>query len=644
MIGHSVIPEQAKTSLHGEAQACDPWMRRYAPWIALYFAMIFAIFLLGMNLAGQVPGKSFVLKSISDIVQFVGEGIGCFFCARIAVRLRGVYTRLRHNLIDKEVGRQVANNLAADRAETQAAYRAYLAWTLLAIAIALYATGQAIWTSYDVRMDSANVPFPGLYDLAFVASYPFFLSGTLLLTRRGKALMKRSYLLIDAVAVIGASLALSWFFLLGPSIAGLAQAPGPGVAFLSLYFPTGDLFLVAVGAFLMFSPLSNRAQQPVFLLLCSGLFFLAITDSFLGYYNFSGGFNTGTLQDVLWPLSMQLIGLAAISYPDSIAREQEEEEEARNAAAAGALLPASVRGNQLTALVLTILPLTLVLTTCALLLLRIIPQGGAISIQGDIVVLVLVLILIARQALTLLENNRLITQIRSELELSQRELHIKRREAEEALRRTQEKTQLEEGVAALRLVLTRVVRGDFSTRVPTISGPLQQIAVSLNMMLEQLNSNAQQSTYYKQVGREVKMVQEAIERFEQGLSPWVSSQPPSQSTSELRTIFFSLQRTYTNQVGHWRSLKNALDSVNSLASHLRQTLSKVKGARLFSLTEQSHAEGMVIDGALHEAIILEQQQQLVLKQVTEFTTNLVSSTAKIPKSEDPSRAKQGTGF
>ncbi|MBV9615188.1 MAG: hypothetical protein JO031_07020, partial [Ktedonobacteraceae bacterium] len=459
MISHSEVPEQEAIRLHGEAQACDPWARRYAPWIVLNFAVIFVIFLLCMNLAGQVPGKSFALKSASDIIQFIGEGIGCFFCVLISIRLYNAFTCLRHELMKKEVGREVSKNLATDRAETQAAYRAYLAWTLLAIAIGLYAIGQAIWTSYDVRMNSASVPFPGLYDLAFVASYPFFLSGTLLLTRRGKAVVKRTYLLIDALAVIGASLALSWFFLLEPSIVGLSQAPGPGAAFLSLYFPTGDLFLVALAALLMFSPLSNRAQQPVFLLLCSGLFFLAVTDSFLGYDNFAGGFNTGTLQDMLWPLSMQLIGLAAVAYPYSVAIEQEEKENGINTPQFSPALPASNRRSQFTALALTILPLILVLVTCVLLLLRITPRGGAISIQSDIVVLLLVLILIARQALTLLENNRLITQIRSELELSQRELRVKRREAEEAMRRAQEKQELEDGVAALRQVFTRVVRG-----------------------------------------------------------------------------------------------------------------------------------------------------------------------------------------
>ena len=158
----------------------------------------------------------------------------------------------------------------------------------------------------------------------------FFSLGTLLLTRRSKASVGRVRLLLDGLAVIGVSLSLSWFFLLGPTIASLAQQPSSGAAILSIYFPAGDLFLVAVGALLMFSPLANRAQQSVFLLLCMGLFFLAITDSLLGFYNLSTGFSSGTLQDVLWPLSLLLIGLAAVEYPRSIAREQEQAERTKN--------------------------------------------------------------------------------------------------------------------------------------------------------------------------------------------------------------------------------------------------------------------------------------------------------------------------
>jgi hypothetical protein len=613
--------EPEAIQFHGEALARDVWARTYGVWIVAGFVAIFACFLIAMNLAGQVPGKSFALKSISDVFQFVGEGIGCFFCVRIALRLRKVFIQLRRELMAKEIGRAPTANLKADRAEKQAAYRGYLAWTFLAIAIALYVAGQIIWTSYDVRMNSADVPFPGLYDLGFVTSYAFFLAGTLLLTRRGERAVSRTYLLLDALAIIGAALALSWFFLLGPSISGLPQAPSPGAAFLSLYFPTGDLFLVAVGAFLMFSPLSSRTQQPVFLLLCSGLFLLAITDSLLSYYNFLTGFNTGTLQDVLWPVSMQLIGLAAIAYPYSVAREQEQKRSSIHIDSIIPPLPPSSRISQLTAIALAVLPLMLVLMTCALLLLRITPRGGTIAIQSNFVVLALVLILIARQALTLLENNRLITQIQSELMLSQRELYRQRRDMEEAKRRAQEKQELEEGVAALRSVLTRVARGDYSARVLAISGPLQQIAVILNTMLDQLNSNAHQSAHYKQLTHDFRTVQDAIERFEQGLPPWTTNQPPSQCTAELRAIFLGLLHVHAGQTNQWRNLRSSLDSNSKLIRHLRETLSKIRYSKLFSQSDQQlNAEGVVLDLAISEATILEQQHQHVVDQVPRTTS------------------------
>src|SRR5581483_6083356 len=384
--------EQDATIFHGEALARDLWAEHYGAWIVLGITAGFALLLICMVLLGQLPGKSFLLKSLSDILQFLGEALGFIFCVRIALRLRNVTTQLRSKLLQKGAGRLSPNDLAAAHNEAQLAQRAFLAWTFLAIGIALYASGQAIWTSYDVRMNSADVPFPGIYDIGFVGSYPFFLLGTLLLTRRNKATVGRARLILDALAFMGAALALSWFFLLGPSIAGLAQAPSSGAAFLSLYFPTGDLFLVAVGAFLMFSPLANRAQQPVFLLLCMGLFFLAVTDSLLGYYNLLGGFNTGTLQDVLWPLSLSLVGLAAVEYPRSVAREQEQAARSNNPSVSLRTLLAPSRISQLSTTAQTISPFILVLATCAVLLTVVAPHGGAILIEADIIALALIII------------------------------------------------------------------------------------------------------------------------------------------------------------------------------------------------------------------------------------------------------------
>ena len=72
--------EKDVSFFHGEALARDYWAERYGPWIVLAFSGAFSLFLLGMVLLGQTPGKSFSLKGTSDILQFVGEGLGFIFC------------------------------------------------------------------------------------------------------------------------------------------------------------------------------------------------------------------------------------------------------------------------------------------------------------------------------------------------------------------------------------------------------------------------------------------------------------------------------------------------------------------------------------------------------------------------------------
>ncbi|HEX4208011.1 MAG TPA: hypothetical protein VHZ51_28180 [Ktedonobacteraceae bacterium] len=627
--GHIKTAHQQEADyFHGEALARDTWAERYGAWIVLGFALGFALFLVGMMLAGQVPGKSFSLKGISDILQFVGEGIGFVFCIRIATRLRAAVSQLRRELQQREAAYSAPNELANARTELLLARRACLAWCCLAIAIALYASGQAVWTSYDIRMNSAAVPFPGVYDLGFVGSYPFFLLGTLLLTRRNKATVGRARLLLDALGVIGAALALSWFFLLGPAIAGLAQAPSGGAAFLSVYFPSGDLFLVAVGAFLMFSPLANRAQQPVFLCLCLGLFFLAVTDSLLAYFSLSSNFNTGTLQDVLWPLSMALIGLAAIEYPRSIAHEQEQAARERNMAlgVASQLRPSPL--SQLTTTAQTISPFLLVLMTCAMLLTIVAPRGGAVLVQADLVALALVLIVVIRQSLTLLENNRLAMQMRGELVISRRELQVTRREADEATHTVQEKLVLEEGIASLRAIHARVARGDISARAPTIPGPLLPIAVSLNLMLDRLSALSQRGARYDQLLQECKLLQEGVEHLGQGTPVWLTRAQIPQSSTELRSLFLGLSHLQRIQENQWRRFAGSLEAIASLTRRLRDALYELRSSSLFADPQQANFERMIMERAVREVDMVMQQQQTLLKQTSQLGTRSAGSPAR----------------
>lgn len=611
---HKQKPEP--TFYHGEALARDLWAEHYGSWIVLGFTAIFAFLLLGLLVGHQIPGQSLIQKSISDVLQFTGEAIGLLFCTRIALRLSRVSSRLQHELLQRAKEKRSPNEMAVAHSEAQSAKRAFLAWSFLAIAIALYASGQAIWTVLDVATKPpALPPFPGIYDIGFVASYPFFLAGTLLLTRRNKASVGRVRLLLDALAVIGAALAISWFFLLSPLIAGLAQQPGNWAAILSIYFPAGDLFLVAVGALLMFSPLANRAQQTVFLLLCMGLFFLAITDSLLGFYNLSTGFNTGTLQDVLWPLSLLLIGLAAIEYPRSIAREQEQAERNKNVNLVLSSQNTQSRISQFSMTAQTIAPFILVVSTCALLLTQVATRGGTVLLQADLVALVLILLVIARQSLTLLENNRLTMQMRGELVISRRELQVTRREADEATRGVQEKRVMEEGIAALREVHARVARGDLAARAPHVVGPLLPIAISLNLMLDRLSAMSQRGSKYDQLARECGMLQEAIERIGQGQNAWLPDQPIPQGAAELRAAAHGLVHVQRLHESQWRRLGSTIDSMHRLTQRVRESLNEIRHSQAFSDDGPANFERMVLDRMIREADLLEQQQRSVLKQI-----------------------------
>src|SRR6266567_6012447 len=69
---------------HGEALARSPWLEQWGGWIAGGFIGLFALLLVAMNLSGQIPGQSFLLKVTSDVFQTTGQWIGCLFCLWIA--------------------------------------------------------------------------------------------------------------------------------------------------------------------------------------------------------------------------------------------------------------------------------------------------------------------------------------------------------------------------------------------------------------------------------------------------------------------------------------------------------------------------------------------------------------------------------
>ena len=222
--------------------------------------------------------------------------------------------------------------------------------------------------------------------------------------------------------------------------------------------------------------------------------------------------------------------------------------------------------------------------------------------------------MVARQALTLIENNRLTMQMRGELVISRRELQVTRREADEASRTAQEKRVLEEGVAALRAIHARVARGDFAARAPTIPGPLLPIAVSLNLMLDRLSSLSHRGARYDQILQECKLLQDAVERLGQGLPALPENQTLAQSTTELRTVFLGLVHLQRLQENQSRRLTGTLESMNNLTRRLRDALIEIRRSSIFSEHGQASFERMILERVIREVELLEQQQHNLLGQ------------------------------
>lgn len=570
----------AEVNFHGEALAVDPWLSKSAGRIVLGFTVAFAGLILLLQALGNKPGGLNPLKDLSDIFQFLGELIGLVFCFRITVRLFGVSRSLQDNLNNMLASRNGPRpelvNIA--RNEANAARRAAFAWGLLTIGILFYASGQAAWTSYDVRMNSFEVPFPGYYDIGFVGSYPFFLIGTLLLTRRNKSAIGRVRLILDAVAVLGSALLLSWFFVLGPSISLLAGSFG--AEFLAIYFPAADLFLVAVGAFMMFSPLSSRERQPVFLRLCLGLFILAVTDSLLIYFTLTTGFNTGTLQDLLWPLSMSFIGLAAVEYPQSVRMEQLQEARAANPALAASPLLIPGRASQLTATLQTIAPFVLSIGTCAILLIVVAPRGGAVLLQSEVLALLLVIVVAVRQGLTLIDNQRLSAQLRGDLLTSKRKQQIAEREAEQGAQAAEQKRILEQGIQVIQDVHSQIARGEWNARANITGGPLLPLATSLNLMLDRVAARSRDMVPTEQILKERDLLQAAIQRVLKGAPVLAPEQTRLPNNLQFGAVLIGLNEVQRHYETQGKKVSTSLEALKPYLARL-----KLRMQALFAETE-----------------------------------------------------------
>ena len=178
---------------------------------------------------------------------------------------------------------------------------------------ALITAGIASWTTADLLFTFAydnHPPYPSLADVFYLAFYPLCYAGLLLLVRRHVAEFARS-LWLDGLTGALAAAALGAAVLV--EVVLETTAGSSAVVVTNLAYPIGDVLLlsVVVGVF----ALTGWRPGSTWLILGLGLVCQVIADAAFLFQTAAGTYAPGAAFDVLWPLGMLLLALAAWQVP-----------------------------------------------------------------------------------------------------------------------------------------------------------------------------------------------------------------------------------------------------------------------------------------------------------------------------------------
>src|SRR5258708_7943910 len=172
----------------------------------------------------------------------------------------------------------------------------------LAFGIFCQFIGQVIYTYYDLHHWN---PFPSWADVAYLSTFPFLLTGLLLLPTRPLSGITRWRVIVDGFMIMTAIVTFSWYFVLGPTM--LQGHESLFATIVGSAYPFFDLVLILCVLRLSFRS-SDPKLQLVVRLLSIGLLIIVITDSIYDYQTLQGLYQNGW-QDLGCPLGYMFIGL-----------------------------------------------------------------------------------------------------------------------------------------------------------------------------------------------------------------------------------------------------------------------------------------------------------------------------------------------
>ncbi len=385
-----------------------------------------------------------------------------------------------------------------------------LAWNLIGFGCIAWGIGECFWRYY---VSQGQSPFPSQADLGYSSFFPLVFLG-LILQPFSKSGRRRVFLVLDSLIAMGALLSIAWFLLLGP----LTQTPTESLLakILGLYYPTSDVALLSCTIFLLLRGRDRIYRAPArrigLLVLGLGLGVYAISDFLFNVILYLGLPLEGSWFDLGWPLGIMTIGIATYlrCFLPSSTRESHTGEHEK------------LYTQQISTGLSQAVPYFLLIMLFLVLSINVLSHDQMqqnIRLVLIIATFIVIGLLIARQVVTIQENERLVLKTQKIVELEA--LEIKRQEEQLAVSQ-----QIQEGIQHILATLNHVItRNDFTMRIPLKQeNILWRVGRSINNLLSRLQG-------FKQSQEELKKTQavaaEVAQRIRDGrpiqLASWTGT-------------------------------------------------------------------------------------------------------------------------
>jgi signal transduction histidine kinase len=266
-------------------------------------------------------------------------------------------------------------------------------WLLIGLGTFSWGLGMAVWSYYELVLETPT-PFPSLADLGYLGMIPLMFAGLVSLPAGERPAEGRIKAVLDAVIVMAGIATVSWFAVLGPVF---SQTDKTWLeTLIGLAYPAGDVLLMCALVGGMARGWIAR-RDPALAPLVLGIVLFSISDSAFAYLTLNDLYASGNPIDVGWSTGFMLVAYAAVR------RWAQGSAAPERAATTRPWLAATQRAA----------PYVLVLAVTVLVFLSRVLERTASQNIFLALALFTVILVVARQFLTLRENERLNGELRS---------------------------------------------------------------------------------------------------------------------------------------------------------------------------------------------------------------------------------------